>query len=292
MELDGKLQMSKIFYTSIYNDDIIGRNIPKKYSILDLLSGNDKYRETEFTYNAGKFNLKEIYAREGDDDIFISKSFTSDVTFNITLIDMGTGNDNLSLFFYNYNIKQNLSFSLGEGDDEFTFKTGEGGYIGFKSLSINGGNGNDTLNCFYGTTQKSTYKSSRAILLDAGEGDDEILLGYKDSITGIINGGNDSDSFLLYCSNGALSGKLTFNGQDGDDSFWLKDVPANNNTTINGGSGLDIVYIGSDWEQRVVSSSVIGDTTKITYAGWQFNGITRETLLTFTGIETISYVDF
>ena len=272
---------------------IIGGSIAKKYRILDLLSGNDQYNEGGTTSNSGQSSLTKIYARDGDDDISISKSFTTDDTFKITLIDMGIGNDDLGLTFYNYNINQRLSFSLGDGDDEFAFMTRDGGYIGFSSLSIDGGNGKDLLNIFYGTysqsTSRSTYKSKRNILLDSGEGDDEILIGYKDAITGVINGGTGSDSFLLNCSNGALSGKLVFDGQDGDDSFWLKDVPANNNTLINGGPGVDTVYIGSDWQQSVVSSIVIGDTTKITFAGWQFNGITRETFLTVQGIETISY---
>ena len=134
-----------------------------------------------------------IKAGEGNDDILLSGGISASA-------DGGAGDDN----FWIWLGSKNATVDGGDGKDSFE--------IGDESLLAYGGNGNDT---FYATSGKNSTLYGDAgndyiLLRDTktkffgGKGDDTIRI-KSEAVDATINGGEDSDTFIINLS--------TYNGQ-------------------------------------------------------------------------------
>jgi prepilin-type N-terminal cleavage/methylation domain-containing protein len=212
-------------------DDDVRRDV-----IIDTGAGNDEVSIADVLYKS------MILTASGNDTIVVGKVIRSD-------INMGVDNDVINVT----NHVNKTTISLGDGNDTITIgddlenesvlDTGDGNNLvtildDLDKSSVQMGNGNDVL---------SIETVKRDSNISTGDGNDAVTIDFiATSFRGLIHLGPDDDSITIYNSR--------YN---------------NNNTTIAGGSGYDVLYLPN-----------------MTYDEWQ-----KKAHEAFTGFEEIVLLD-
>lgn len=189
--------------TDFLNFDLIGQNI----SAETVINGN-----------------------QGDDTIIFDNTFNAvDSTFRNSTVFGGSGDDSIDID----EVKLGLgSYVRGnEGTDDITFNWAEGAWI-------NGNQGNDTISVL------SDYSGIAATSVNGGNGDDSIdvgSVGTTEVVGGWVRGDDGTDTISILAT--ANMDSVLVNGNAGDDSIIAVVVTANDfvDNTLRGGDGDDTV---------------------------------------------------
>ena len=165
-------------------------------------------------------------------------------------IDSGAGLDNVEVGTNGAVSTANGSFalSLGDGDDAASVNS-----LAAYTMSLNGGEGNNTLNV--GNLNVASSSINGLIAIHAGAGNDTLnfdrVLSGNDVVISLGNGANALNIGL----NGpeSSSGSLVLSGGTGVDTITLKQVFMVGNVVVNGGGGSDVVSIDGSSAQGVIA---------------------------------------
>jgi hypothetical protein len=226
---------------------------------------------------------------------------------NYVRIAYGLGGDD------HFTTRGRVSFGLalygGEGNDEFDSGSGVEDFYSSKgalqknavrlygesgndriidmmggSYFLSGGDGDD--NIAYHTNNGRSYGFKKPdLLIDGGLGNDKISYFNFPQAKGIIRGGDGDD--LIGIGGKSGGGGIRYFGDAGDDVFSLMMLPLEKTTYIDGGDGTDEIYLTDELASRLVRTEDYGYTRNLVFAYWQINGVTTETTVSLSGIESI-----
>ena len=218
---------------------------------ISALAGNDTI-VTRTDYLA--FNID---AGNGDDEI----RFGAGALASTQTVVGGNGTDTLLLTVSDTLVDADFTnvttvevLQLGAGDDSAVLST-EAKQAGI--VTVNGGDGNDTITWAYGTT---------AITINTGNGDDKVDNTAADVANDSIDGGDGNDSIYAGGGNDTLlggAGNDSIYGEDGNDSL----VGGTGADTLSGGNGDDTLVVNgtADVDSGERYDGGLGaDTLKIT----------------------------
>ena len=214
-----------------------------------------------------------------------------------------------------------ISVSLGNGDDQFTEPAG---VLADKTLTVDGGNGNDTIKT--GDGNDLILGGDGVDTVDAGRGNDTVLLGNgKDFFvwnpgegSDTVDGGDGNADVMQF--NGSNANEIMSLSADGSHAVFLRDVAAirmdltnveifnlkalggADNVTVNNLEGTSVHHVnidlsgpngaGGDGQADVitVNGSDQADNINVTARDGQINVAGLEANTQITGSETIDHL--
>ena len=210
-------------------------------ALIDGGSGDD-------TISATSNGYKAIYGGDGNDNVVFQLANDGTKDF----INAEAGNDTVAVYGNGQVTSDVLAVSLGDGDDVFSVENN----AGLKSLTVDGGDGNDTISAGNGGNET----------LMGGKGNDQLYGGKGDDS---MAGGDGNDLFYVGAGKDTIDGGT---GTNGVTYFYdTKDVNVNlmtgvdqkgdvltNISNVVGGSGNDMLvgnnsgnllngYLGNDF---------------------------------------------
>jgi len=217
----------------------------------------------------------------GGDDFFTTRGR---VALGLALYG-GEGNDEFDSgseagdFYGKRGAEQKNAVRLyGEAGDDRIIDMMGGSYI------LSGGEGDDNI-AYHTNTGRSYGFKKPDLLIDGGPGNDKISYFNFPQAKGIIRGGDGDD--LIGIGGKSGGGGIRYFGDAGDDVFSLVMLPLEKTTYIDGGDGIDEIYLTDELASRLVRTEDHGYTKNLVFAYWQINGVTTETTVSLSGIESI-----
>ncbi|MBQ3433736.1 MAG: hypothetical protein IJG24_01675, partial [Selenomonadaceae bacterium] len=245
----------------------------------DVINLNSGAKNNSIYYSAGD-GSDTIYGFDTNDDLVIDSSYSTQVSGNDLLVNVGTGSiklvgaTRLSSVKINKTLINPVFITLTESADTYVNELdnatinalggsdhidNSGAYV-----LINGGTGHDYIN----NTEKATWST-----LTGGAGNDNIN---NNGSNVIIDGGSDNDSIYTYAANATVDAgtgndyvyntgsNVSINGGAGNDS--LKSYGSK--VTLVGGAGDDSISNGGGTTESSNVTIDAGAGNDIIYNGW------------------------
>jgi hypothetical protein len=160
----------------------------------------------------------QVTGTNGDDAVALQSDGTS------ALVSFG---DPANVQRFNLTDFDNIRVSLGNGDDQFTEQQG---VLSTKATTVDGGNGNDTIQT--GDGADTIFGGNGDDHVDAGRGNDTVILGNGDDSfvwnpgegSDFVDGGNGNADVMQF--NGSNANEIMSLSANGSQAVFLRDVAA------------------------------------------------------------------
>ena len=160
-----------------------------------------------------------IIGTNGPDDVFL---FPEATTVEVAFGANATNGQSFNLADFDA-----ISVSLGNGDDQFMEQHGD---LGGKTLTVDGGNGNDTITT--GDGNDTIFGGNGNDTVDGGRGNDTVSLGNGNDLflwdpgdgSDTVDGGDGNADIMQF--NGSNANEIMSLSADGSHAVFLRDVAA------------------------------------------------------------------
>jgi Ca2+-binding RTX toxin-like protein len=163
--------------------------------------------------------ILNVIGTNGPDDVFLLPEATT--------VEVAFGANATNVQSFNLTDFDAISVSLGNGDDQFMEQHGD---LGGKTLTVDGGNGNDTITT--GDGNDTIFGGNGNDTVDGGRGNDTVSLGNGNDLflwdpgdgSDTVDGGDGNADIMQF--NGSNANEMMSLSADGSHAVFLRDVAA------------------------------------------------------------------